>query len=196
MFYSNRFLTDFRSVYAGILKAKDVCPQKAELELLDGEPEGEALFEPAGILEVLFQLEEDLNFLTIYTARPAYFGEFAETMYEKNGLVVQLCAKEMLLSGGQTIYGKNPFHCAEKKTEIFLLDFEVDGNCYERLGRGGRHYIPIYKKPWETAENLDIRVPIGYNTVIVKKQQKQEKKPGHDRFEEAFYGKRNIEKEG
>ena len=29
-------------------------------------------------------------------------------------------------------------------------------------------YLPIYKKPWQIAENLNISVPIGYNTVIVK----------------------------
>ncbi|EKC62935.1 hypothetical protein OBE_07729, partial [human gut metagenome] len=34
---------------------------------------------------------------------------------------------------------------------------------------------------------LDIIVPFGYNTVIVKSRQNKKKKPVRDRFEEAFY---------
>ena len=48
-------------------------------------------------------------------------------------------------------------------------------------------YIPIHKKPWKQGENLDIMVPIGYNTVIVKSMHHQREKLGRDRFEEAFY---------
>ncbi len=32
-------------------------------------------------------------------------------------------------------------------------------------------YIPVYKRPWtqvKIQQNLDISIPIGYNTVIVK----------------------------
>ena len=28
-------------------------------------------------------------------------------------------------------------------------------------------YLPIYKKPWEISENLDIIVPVGYNTLVI-----------------------------
>lgn len=69
-----------------------------------------------------------------------------------------------------------------------LLDFEWEGDCYTGQMGEGRAYIPIHKKPWKQGENLDIMVPIGYNTVIVKGMQKQQEKLGRDRFEEAFYG--------
>ena len=68
-----------------------------------------------------------------------------------------------------------------------VLDFEWEGNCYFGQMRPGRYYIPIHKKPWKTGENLDIIIPMGYNTVIVKDMQNKQKKPGRDRFEEAFY---------
>ena len=48
----------------------------------------------------------------------------------------------------------------------------------------------LHSNPQETleiAENLDIIVPFGYNTVIVKSRQNKKKKPVRDRFEEAFY---------
>lgn len=175
MSYPNEFLGNFRPVYLGILKAKGVMPERAKLELIDEEPEGAAVFEQIGVLDVLLQLENDLNFLTIYTARPAYFQEFTETMYEKNGLIVRVFPKKRLKLQ------------RAGEGEEFLFDFEWQGTCYEGQICRGRHYIPIHKRPWETAENLDIRVPIGYNTVIVKRQQKKRKKPRRDRFEEAFY---------
>ena len=53
------------------------------------------------------------------------------------------------------------------------------------LRRGNLHSDP--QKPWKQGENLDIMVPIGYNTVIVKSMHHQREKLGRDRFEEAFY---------
>ena len=51
----------------------------------------------------------------------------------------------------------------------------------------GGGYIPIHKKPWEIRENLDILVPFGYNTVIVKSKCTNDKKFVNDRFDEGFY---------
>lgn len=175
MSYSNIFLMNFRPVYMEILSAKGILPEKAELIVID-EEDGEGIFETSDARDVLEQIAEDLNFLTIYTDRPAYFEGFAETMYEENGLVVMIFSKQELrwkwtkMTGGKLI-----------------LDFEWNGNCYDWLIRPGKYYIPIHKKPWETGENLDIIVPIGYNTVIVKRPQNIKKKPLRDRFEEAFY---------
>lgn len=201
MSYSNEFLRNFRPVFFGILLEKQIQPERVELEIIDEEGEGLSVFEPAGVQEVLEQLAGDLNFLTIYTKRPAYFYPFAETMYEENGLIVRIFPKEMLHKtacahkvsrtkemqkhGGDM--GKKSRTCFAADTWQLVLDFEWEGKCYTGQMRPGRYYIPIHKKPWEQAENLDIMVPIGYNTVIVKSLQDKRKKPGQDRLEAAFY---------
>lgn len=175
MSYPNRFLRDFCPVFLAILKEKSIDPAQLEVEIIDEEPESRGIFEPAGVREVLEQLAEELNFLTIYTERPAYFFELAETMYGENGLVVMIFPKKRLQSAGR---------CGQTQ---LVLDFEWEGSCYLRQMCPGRYYIPIHKKPWKTGENLDIIIPIGYNTVIVKDMQNKQEKPGRDRFEEAFY---------
>ena len=81
MSFSNEFLCDFKPVYEGILAAKGIKPERAVVEVIDEEQEGAGMFEPAGALEVLEQIGDDVNTLTIYTDRAAYFWEFAETMY-------------------------------------------------------------------------------------------------------------------
>lgn len=74
MSFSNEFLCDFKPVYEGILAAKGIKPERAVVEVIDEEQEGAGMFEPAGALEVLEQIGDDVNTLTIYTDRAAYFG--------------------------------------------------------------------------------------------------------------------------
>ena len=57
-------------------------------------------------------------------------------------------------------------------------------------------YLPIHKKPWKVAENLDIIVPFSYNTVIVKSNYANDKKFVNDRFDEGFYRDELFYKEG
>lgn len=175
MSYPNEFLRNFRPVFFAILKEKHLSLERVELEVIDEESKDYSIFEPADVRDVLEQLADDLNFLTIYTERPAYFKEFTETMYEENGLIVALFPKKQLR------------YANTKCNQKLLLDFEWEGKTYrERMSRE-RYYIPIHKKPWEKAENLDIIVPFGYNTVIVKDIQNGRKEPERDRFEEAFF---------
>ena len=199
MSYANEFLRNFRPVFFGILKERGIAPQRVELEVIDEESEQGSMFEPADVRDVLEQLADDLNFLSIYTERPAYFYEFAERMYEENGLVVMLFSKRELSAARQRTghAGRRAGHAGQRgyttagrrmDTWKLLLDFEWEGDCYTGQMGEGRAYIPIHKKPWKRGENLDIMVPIGYNTVIVKGMQKQQEKLGRDRFEEAFYG--------
>lgn len=176
MSYSNVFLRDFRPVFLGILKEKNLAPAQVALEIIDEEPGGRGIFEFASVREVLEQLTEDLNFLTIYTERPAYFYEFAETMYEENGLIVRLFPKRECVR-----------RAIQQAAATLVFDFEWEGSCHFSQIRPGRYYVPIHKKPWKQGDNLDIIVPIGYNTVIVKGIQKEKKRPRRDRFEEAFY---------
>lgn len=72
-------------------------------------------------------------------------------------------------------------------TRKVILDFEWEGAYRTEMICAAATYIPIHKKPWKQGENLDIMVPIGYNTVIVKSMHHQREKLGRDRFEEAFY---------
>ena len=144
MSYPNAYLRDFVPVLGQILKEKQIAPEKLHLEIIDEESEEKSIFEPVGVDEVLDQLADELNHLTVYTDRPGV---------------------------GDTL----------------VLDFEWEGQCYFNLLAQGKNYIPIHKKPWKIAENLDIIVPFGYNTVIVKSRQNKKKKPVRDRFEEAFY---------
>lgn len=189
MSYSNVFLRDFRPVFLGILNEKKLSPAQVAVEIIDEEPEGEGIFEPVGVREVLEQLAEDMNFLAIYTDRPAYFLPFAERMYEENGLIVNIFLKKELKNISARTYlsicGKS--NKTGVTAETLILDFEWEGACRTQLIRCGEYYIPIHKKPWKKGENLDIMVPIGYNTVIVKGMKNKRKKPWKDRFEEAFY---------
>lgn len=192
MSYSNPYLYNFRPVFFSILEAKRIRPESMELLIIDEEPEGYSVFEPADVLDVLKQLAPDLNFLTIYTDRPVYFKEYAETMYEENGLIVSVFSKEYLRQDrAERGMHKNIAACENKADREFpaelVLDFEWEGKCYTGQIGPRRYYIPIHKKPWEAAENLDIIVPIGYNTVIVKDMQNTEEESEMDRFEAAFY---------
>lgn len=192
MSYPNEFLQDFRPLYFAILREKQWKPERVELEIIDEEPEGDSIFEPAGAKEVLEQLSCDLNFLTIYTERPAYFLEYTERMYDENGLIVTMFSKAAFCSGRrprQDMFFPKGFGRIEPLAAgiALVLDFEWEGVGYEEMMHPGRYYIPIHKKPWQMAENLDITIPIGYNTVIVKGIQSTRKKLKRDRFETAFY---------
>ena len=105
----------FKPVYEGILAAKSVKPECAIVEVIDEEPDGAGMFEPAGTLDVLEQIGDELNALTIYTDRPAYFHEFAETMYEKTGT-----SFTYRIENASWIRQR----IRKKTAVVFLLDFE------------------------------------------------------------------------
>ena len=104
MSYPNPFLRNFRPVFFAILKEKSLSLKRVELEVIDEEAEDYSAFEPADVRDVLEQLSEDLNFLTIYTERPAYFKEFAETMYVDNGLHFRICAEGCKFKNNPNVY--------------------------------------------------------------------------------------------
>lgn len=121
--------------------------------------------------ELLLQLIPGLNHLCICTGRPAHFADFTERMCEENGLLVQLFDPEDFSFPGRSV----------------AFDFIPKGRLPGGHLRGDIIYLPIYKKQWQIAENLDITVPIGYNTVIVKGAVKQTKLSYPDKFEREFY---------
>ena len=180
MSYSNEFLRNFRPVFLAILKAQSFRPERVELVVID--EERSHVFEPADVRDVLEQIGDDLNYLTVYTGRPAYFSAFAERMYEENGLVVMVFPKTRLSAWEGQAGVRETF-----LTRKVILDFEWEGAYRTEMICAAATYIPIHKKPWKQGENLDIMVPIGENTVIVKGMHHQREKLGRDRFEEAFY---------
>lgn len=148
----NNFLPYFRRILEQILRYYEISYQDFCPLILDRDREPESMLSEDDVEIVLEQISGDLNFLRIATERPAYFSGFVEKMYEENGLVVQLESKEDFSLEGINV----------------VLDMEQEGGMCRKCIQENLHYIPLYKKPWNQAENLDISVPIGYNTVIVK----------------------------
>ena len=178
MAYENPFLTDFASIFFEIVKMKGFDPAKLEVVIFDEEVRDGRSFEKNEVLDVLYQLGVKLNALTIYTDRPRDFYALAEGYSEETGLVTVLASKREQ----KKALVKN--WSGDRK---IILDFEKKGSCYG-VGRYAEYgYIPIYKKPWEIAENLDIIVPFGYNIVIVKGRNTKGRQCIRDRFDVGFY---------
>ena len=187
MTYANPFLVDFLPVFLGILDAGKMNPARIEVIVIDEEPEDGNIFEKANTKDVLYQLGPELNSLTIYTNRFNYFAEFVKQMDEEYGLIVVLLSKK-----GKRMTGLMQSACDRG----LVLDFEWKGQ-NKLNGIDARcAYVPIHKKPWKVAENLDILVPFSYNTVIVKSRYTKDKKFVNDRFDEGFYRDELFYKEG
>ena len=148
----NPYLSKLRPILEQLLLQYDVTYRQFAPLLLDTDMPPQSMLDEDDVAMVLEQISKDLNFLKIATDRPAYFQEYVETMYEETGLVVQLLGKAAIDTEGVNV----------------ILDMEQKGSCHERLMRAEIRYISIYKRPWNQGGNLDISVPIGYNTVIVK----------------------------
>ena len=178
MAFENPYLVDFAPIFFSVIREKGINPAKMELIIFDERADEHCLFNRADVLDVLNQLSGEINALTIYTDRPEYFAGFAEYAYEETGLVTILASKREQ---------KDVMRQEQVGRIGVILDFEWRGACYEHRKNVGGGYIPIHKKPWEVRENLDILVPFGYNTVIVKGKYTNDKKFVSDRFEEGFY---------
>ena len=153
----NPFLPKLREILEDILEQYGRDYRTFSPLLLDTDTLPESMLDEDDVELVLEQISKDLNFLKIVTDRPAYFRPYIERMYEDTGLVVQVEGREEISFGGVNV----------------ILDMEQKGNCHYRYMQEGILYIPIYKRPWsqlKTPGNLDISVPIGYNTVIVKRR--------------------------
>lgn len=148
----NPYLPYIREILKQVLKKRGLDYGRMRLLIIDTDLETGEIFWEDAVLSALEDLSPDLNFLTIFTNRAAYFQEYAETMYEEHGLLVCLEEKQ-----NQTLGSANT-----------VLDFERQGRFWQPDLPEPSIYLPIYKKEWERAENLDIFVPIGYNTVTVE----------------------------
>jgi len=151
----NPFLPKLRSILEHLLPMYQISYREFRPLLIDTDTTPESLLDDDPAEIVLDQISDDLNFLRISTDRPAYFSEYIQRMYEESGLVVQIEDK-----GQEVLEDVN-----------VILDLEERGDCSRKYMREYILYIPVFKRKWnrlETLQNLDISIPIGYNTVIVK----------------------------
>lgn len=148
----NHFLPKLRLILEQILAMKQINYKDFKPLFIDSDNPVESLLDEDDISQALEQISRDLNFLIILTERPEYFHSYIETMYEETGLAVSIQEKF-----GRKRYPAN-----------VVLDFEQTGSLYNNITVTEAIYLPIYKREWSIADNLDISVPIGYNTVIVK----------------------------
>ena len=151
----NPYLHKLRSILEQVLDRYHMSYREFRPLLIDTDTPPESLLDEDQVEVLLEQISQDLNFLRIVTDRPAYFADYIQRMYEDNGLVVQICPKGEEFSADVNV----------------ILDMEQKGDCPLKHLREDMLYIPVYKRRWRPAENmdnLDISIPIGYNTVIVK----------------------------
>ena len=174
----NPYLPRIREIVEQILQIKDIPYGEFYPVFIDGS-------DSLQCLEAAKALSFDLNRLLIFTEKPAYFSQFAENMYEEQGLIVEIFPKTDTITG--MILG-------QKWMGNVVLDFEQPARNNRSYVMKEKIYIPIFKRCWECTEhpsenarNLDIAVPIGYNTVIVSIGEQQEMRPCLDKFERAFW---------
>lgn len=170
---------------------RDMC-----LVLVDAEPEGELDIYTHDDDEAYLvgQLLKGLNECCIYTGRQEYFTSFAEEVLQESGLMTEIHGKQELQlrakqSGAQDMI---PWEEAGQRNAAackrnLILDFEAKGSMEEVYFGKYDIYVPIYKKPWRISANLDISVPIGYNTVIVKGVETEAEETPSDWLEREFY---------
>ena len=156
MSYPNAYLRDFVPVFGQILKEKHIAPEKLHLEIIDEESGEKSIFEPAGVDEVLDQLADQLNHLTVYTNRPEHFQAFAKQIYEENGLMPLIFTKKQLksrsFSGAQGVVDRADMRSVVRDT--LVLDFEWEGAYRTEMICAAATYIPIHKKPWQLPAGL------------------------------------------
>ena len=153
----NPYLPRFRMILEQILDKYGMNYKNFHPLLIDTDTPPESMLDIDDVELVLEQISKDLNFLKIETERTEYFRAYIERMYEDTGLIVQIEEK-----GEVSLDGIN-----------VVIDMEQKGNCNKKYIKEHIRYIPIYKKPWSEVkmlQNVDISVPIGYNTVIVKER--------------------------
>lgn len=149
MTYENPYIYYMQPILKFILNEKHIPYQKLELIIIDAD-EGRS-DDIHDIQIVLEDLAQGLNYLLLITDEPDSYKNFADEMYQENGLIVQQIPKS-----------------AKKEARgNLIIDFERDSKILTECIHSKAVYLPIYKKPWEISENLDIIVPVGYNTLVV-----------------------------
>lgn len=167
----NPYLPHIREITEAVLAEKKIHYRDFFPVFVDGE-------EPEKTLLAAQELGPDLNRMAILTGQSGYFEDYRDTMYEEEGLIIEIFSKE-----------KTNLESLLQRQEgnTVILDFEKEQELINLPSFEEALYIPIFKRPWESTGNLDIAVPIGYNTLIVRGIDISKKQPVLDKFEQAFY---------
>lgn len=148
--YQNPCIIYMHKIIASVILQKKISFQRLELVIIDAEENRDQ--DDNDIWTILFELDQRLNYLLMVTDRPKQYENFIDEMYEETGLIVQLAAKSLYRQTRGNV----------------ILDFERTSDLLEKMTDSSKAvYLPIYKRPWEIGENLDILVPVGYNTLVV-----------------------------
>ena len=158
--WTNPYLAESRNFIEQILHQKGLDYRRFCPVVLDTDCPEQNFGEEDDVDQVLEQLAEGLNFLEICTERPEYFEGLKRRMAKEYGLMVRILPKD-----GE-----------EKKNGNMVLDFERYGDMHIRAFPREVLYLPFYKRRWiekkqemTAEENLDIKVPIGYNMLTVRR---------------------------
>ncbi len=147
--YQNPCICYMQSILNQVMRNRNLTYQNLELILIDAQQEAD----DEDIEEILWQICGRLNYLLLVTDRPYHYEAFICEMFEQTGLIVQQVPKSQ----------------RNRARGNLILDFErSENNDPGTFMRTDAIYLPIYKKQWEIAENLDITVPVGYNTLVVE----------------------------
>lgn len=149
MTYQNPFIPYFQDILEQLLEQKHIARRRLELVVIDAEENRDD--DGEDMEHILYEAVRQLNYLLVVTDRPQRYAHFAQQVYEENGLIIQTSPK--------------PAHRGIRGNMV--LDFERSGGIRAETIRRGTVYVPFYKRPWEIGENLDILVPVGYNTLVV-----------------------------
>ena len=166
----NPCISCMKQIVLQVMEKRNILCGNLRLVIIDAEKEEDN----CDIQRVLGQFGDMLNFLLLVTDRPDYFEDYADTMFQENGLIVQQTPR----TGCGNISGN------------LVLDFERSDNMLmKHIHSLEMIYIPVYKKPWEICENLDIIVPVGYNTLVVSGIMLPQWKDGYTDLEGLFENK-------
>ncbi len=147
--YRNPLILYMKKIIADVISQKNISYQRLELIVIDAEEDREQ--DADDIQNILYEMGQRLNYLLLVTDRPDRYQTFTDEMYEENGLIVQQISKSA---------------CRQARGNV-VLDFERSSYLEKNAVCLNAIYLPIYKRPWEISENLDILVPVGYNTLVV-----------------------------
>lgn len=149
--YRNPLIIYMHLILEHVLACKNLACRNMELVVIDAEDIQDE--DDNDIQLILDALERRLNYLLLVTDRPDSYQRFMDEMYEENGLIVQQIPKSARRQARGNV----------------ILDFERNsGYAPDHAASPEAIYMPIYKRPWEIRENLDILVPVGYNTLVVE----------------------------